>query len=263
MRLRIDHTTTFEYNNPISEAYTEMRLKPLEGNGQHVLSFSLSTEPRDEVMQYLDRFGNDVHHFDVIQPHRRLLVRARSEVITPERFTQSEVELSPLDQYDYLNSSQYAPVTTEIAEFAHPHNLLGAPAETAIRLMNIIFEKMKYQKGATDVTTNAAQVLQYGRGVCQDFAHLMLAACRSQGITARYVSGYLYSIGHSTATHAWVDVFLPGQGWISLDPTHNSEQSGAYVRLATGRDYADVPPTRGIFIGNAKEQMTVQVRVQA
>ena len=100
MRLRIEHTTTFEYDQLISEAYTEMRLKPLDTAGQHVLSFSLLTEPRDDVLQYNDRFGNDVRHFDVIQPHQRLVVAAKSEVLTSQLFLQQETHLFPLDEYD-------------------------------------------------------------------------------------------------------------------------------------------------------------------
>ncbi len=101
------------------------------------------------------------------------------------------------------------------------------------------------------------------RGVCQDFTHVMLAACRSQGLAARYVSGYLYNNGHTAASHAWVDVYLPGQGWASLDPTHNRAQTEQYVRVAIGRDYADVPPTRGVFKGKAKETLEVKVYVTA
>lgn len=263
MRLRIEHTTVFSYDQLISEAYTEMRLKPLDSAGQHVLSFALHTEPRDEVMQYLDRFGNDVRYFDVIQPHQRVVASARSEVLTPNRFVQTEPALSPLDEYDFLTPTLYAPITPQIIDFARGCCTPENPAETVLSLMSAIYEHLKYEKGATDVTTNAAEALALGRGVCQDFSHLMLAACRSRGIPSRYVSGYLYSHGQSTATHAWVDVFIAGQGWLSLDPTHNQEQSGDYVRVAVGRDYADVPPTSGVFVGNAKEEMEVTVKVQA
>jgi transglutaminase-like putative cysteine protease len=127
--------------------------------------------------------------------------------------------------------------------------------------MQAVYSKIKYEKGATDVNTTAAQALAIGRGVCQDFSHILLAACRSQGLPARYVSGYLYNNGYSTATHAWVDVYVAGVGWRSLDSTHNQVQNAQYVRVAIGRDYADVSPTRGIFVGNAKETMEVSVKV--
>jgi transglutaminase-like putative cysteine protease len=204
-----------------------------------------------------------VRTFDVIQPHQRLVVAAKSEVLTSERFIQRDDRLSPLDEYDYLMPTEYAPLTPAIVAFGRGICAPDSPAETAFNFMRAIYARLQYEKGATDVTTTADRVLELGRGVCQDFSHLMLATCRSQGIPARYVSGYLLSHGHDSATHAWVDVFLPEQGWISLDPTHNSEQGAHYVRIAVGRDYADVPPTRGVFVGNAKEEMMVMVKVHA
>lgn len=263
MRLRIEHTTTLTYDQPISEAYTEMRLRPLDADGQRCLNFSLLTEPRDEVQQYVDRYGNDVRHFDVIQPHARLMVAAVSEVITPATFTADSDTLSPLDEFDFLMPTAYAPHTPNLAAFAAAHAVAGEARATVLALNQAIFAGLKYEKGVTDVSTPADKALALGRGVCQDFAHVMLAACRGLGIPARYVSGYLYNNGHTAASHAWVDAFIPGQGWCSLDPTHNCEQSHLYVRVAVGRDYADVPPTRGIFTGNAKEKMDVAVHVAA
>ncbi|NMB88034.1 MAG: transglutaminase family protein [Chloroflexi bacterium] len=263
MRIRIEHTTTFNYDQPVSEAYTEMRLKPLDGNGQHCLAFTLKTEPRDEILQYDDRFGNDVRHFDVIQPHQRLMVAARSEVITPGDFLEPVERLSPLDEHDFLSESVYTANSAGIDHFAAGHAVAGDARATAFTLMEAIYTAVKYEKGATDVSTTAEQALALGRGVCQDFAHILLAACRSQRIPARYVSGYLYNNGHTEATHAWVDAFIPGLGWLSLDSTHGRQQTEQYVRVAIGRDYADVSPTRGVFVGNAKESMDVQVKVEA
>lgn len=261
MRLRIEHTTTFTYDHPISEAYTEMRLQPLHADGQQRLSFQLSTTPLEEAHQYIDRFGNDVRHFDVIQPHHKLMVAAVSEVQTPERFTGSAAPLAPLDHFDYLQGTDYAPLTAELSGLAVSHAVVDDARATVLTLMNAIFNGLKYEKGVTDVTTTADKALALGGGVCQDFAHIMLAACRSQGLPARYVSGYLYNNGHTAASHAWLDVYAAGYGWISVDPTHNCEQTDHYVRVAVGRDYADVPPTRGIFKGNAKEKMEVEVKV--
>jgi transglutaminase-like putative cysteine protease len=262
MRIRIEHITTFTYDRPISEAYTEMNLRPLEGNGQHCLYFDLANETQDEILTYRDRFGNTVHHFDVIQPHQKLVVAARSEVITPDSFFQPQDSLSPLDEFDFLAGSSFAPLNRGIAQFAADRAPQDDPKAAAFSLMRAVNEVLKYEKGATDVTTTAEQALTLGRGVCQDFAHVMLAACRSRGIPARYVSGYLNSDGHDAASHAWLDVYLQGQGWISLDATHNREQTAQYVRVATGRDYGDVPPTRGIFVGDAREEMKVAVKVK-
>ncbi len=276
MRLQIRHTTVFGYSESINEAYTEMRLRPLDAAGQRCYRFSLTTEPRGEVMTYVDRYGNVVHHFDTLQSHDRVVVTATSDVETPAEFLPEERELTPLDLFDFLTPSGYAPEDRKIADFANSCRHEGDSLETAMALMEATWKRMTYQPGATDVRTKASESLELGRGVCQDFAHVMIAACRSLAIPARYVSGYLYSprlvrerkdagieVPDNAASHAWVDVHIAGQGWISLDPTHNSRQTDQYVRVATGRDYADVPPTRGIYKGNARETLTVQVEVRS
>jgi transglutaminase-like putative cysteine protease len=262
MHLKIEHTTTFTYDQQISEAYTEMRLKPLDADGQRCISFRLTTEPHDVVLRYADHFGNDVRHFDVIQPHQKLMVSAVSEVFTPDLYVADSPTLSPLDEFNYLSPTSYAPHTPDLAAFSASHKA-DTPLDTALNFMHVIYEAIAYEKGATDVTTTADKALALGRGVCQDFSHIMLAVCRSQNIPARYVSGYLYNNGHTASSHAWVDILVSERGWVSLDPTHDTEQTGQYVRVAVGRDYADVPPTRGIFKGNAKETMGVVVSVRA
>jgi transglutaminase-like putative cysteine protease len=265
MRLKIDHTTTFTYDQKVSEAYTELRLRPVERGGQRCLSFALTTEPDDRpVLQYRDRFGNDVRHFDVLEPHERLVVTASSEVLTPATPPIESEELSPLDRYDYLTPTAYAPHSDAVRAFAARGGDSADP-DLAMRLMHEVFASLKYETGATDVKSTAEDVLRLERGVCQDFAHLMLAACRIHGLPARYVSGYLYDPkqeGGETASHAWVDVYT-GWGWQSFDPTHDRPQTEAYVRLGVGRDYADVPPTRGVFKGDAKETLGVRVTISA
>ncbi len=275
MRLQIRHTTTFTYDEPISEAYTEMRLSPMETGGQRCLRFRLSTEPKGEVMAYSDRYGNLVHHFDTLQSHDRVVVTAISEVETSDRFLDPG-ELSPLDEFDYLSPTRYTPTDDEIVRLAREHVVPGDRSETVTRLMNAVYNSMKYEPGATDVKTTAAESLRLRRGVCQDFAHVMLAACRSIEIPARYVSGYLYNPGlieerreagmiipTNAASHAWLDVYLPDEGWISIDPTHTCWQTASYVRVAIGRDYADVSPTKGIYKGTAAEKLSVNVVVKA
>jgi transglutaminase-like putative cysteine protease len=265
MRLRIEHQTTFLYDEPISEAYTEMRLRPSDAGGQTCLSFSLRTEPHGAVMKYTDRHGNDVRHFDVLPQHKRMSVMAVSEVLTPAEFRDYAGALNSLDAYDYLAPTRYAPHAGEMAQFAAPHIVAGSTFATAMNLMRAIFYSMRYEPGATTVHTSAKDALALQAGVCQDFAHLMLALCRSHGIPARYVSGYLYgpnSTDDNAASHAWADVFIEGKGWISLDPTHNCPQTEKYVRLGIGRDYADVPPTRGTYKGTAEEKLDVKVSVR-
>ncbi|MEP7357539.1 MAG: transglutaminase family protein [Anaerolineales bacterium] len=267
MRLKIEHLNRFTYDQAISEAYTEIRLQPLSSGGQRCLAFSLTPEPRQEVRAYHDRYGNDVHHFDVLQPHQQLVVNAVSEVLTPETYQPEPGELSPLEAFDYLAASDYAPLVPEVAAFAAAHSTAPAVAEdplgSALALMAAVNGALRYEKGVTDVHTTAPQALLLGGGVCQDYSHLMLAACRHLGLPARYVSGYLYNNGHTAASHAWVDVYVPGPGWLSLDPTHNRQQTAQYVRVAVGRDYADVAPTRGVFKGQAVEVLEVTVHLTA
>ncbi|NJM39609.1 MAG: transglutaminase family protein [Anaerolineae bacterium] len=266
MRLRIEHKTTFIYDEPITEAYTEMRLKPSDAGGQHCLSFSLITEPRGSVMKYADRYGNDVRHFDVLMPHQKVGATAISEVLTAAVLQDPEQTLSPLNEHDYLMPTDYSPRNDPICDFVKPFVVAGDPLQTALAIMHAIFTSFTYEPGATDVKTTADEVLALRRGVCQDFAHVMLSACRCVGLPARYVSGYLYDpklVGANAASHAWVDVFVPGPGWVSLDPTHDRQQTGNYVRVGVGRDYADVPPTRGTYKGSGKETLDVQVSVLA
>lgn len=261
MRLKIRHETTFTYDRPVSEAYTEMRLRPLDAGGQRCLSFSLRTDPRGEVVHYRDRFGNDVGAFDVLGPHERLQVSALSEVSTAPVFAPDPERLTPLDAHDYLMPTAYAPFHERVTAFA-ADQLAAGPRDTAEALMAAVRGALRYEKGATDVTTTAAEALERGGGVCQDFTHLFLAACRSRGLPARYVSGYLHA-PEAAASHAWADVYLPEEGWLSLDPTHGVAQTASYVRVAVGRDYADVSPTRGVHKGQAIEALEVKVSVEA
>ncbi|MEO8359508.1 MAG: transglutaminase family protein, partial [Vicinamibacteria bacterium] len=260
MKLKIEHHTRFTYDGPVSEAYAEMRLKPLDADGQRCLSFRLSTKPHGEVGRFKDRFGNDVRVFDVLNSHESLVVSAYSEVLTPNVFTPEPPQLSPLEEHDYKAPTPYTGETSRVEALARSVEA-SDPEQTAIGLMEAVQKAIVYEKGATDVTTNADAALELGRGVCQDFSHVFIAACRRRGLLARYVSGYLFDDGRTAASHAWADVLIPGMGWISLDPTHASHQTSHYVRVAVGRDYADVPPTRGVYKGNAKESMDVVVTV--
>jgi transglutaminase-like putative cysteine protease len=266
MKLRIQHTTVFAYDLPISEAYTEMRLAPMDNAGQRRMLFHLFTEPHGEVIRYTDRYQNEVHYFDVLQPHEKLKVTATSEVHTAESFIDEQRELPPLDKYDYLTHSAYAPESEVFRELVDSCVNWDDPMKTVLALMEKVHQSLKYERGATDVKTKADEALRIGRGVCQDYSHVMIAACRTIGLPVRYVSGYLHSPrapeSSNAASHAWVDVFVPDARWISLDPTHNCQQNANYVRVAIGRDYADTPPTRGVYKGNSTEKLEVAVKVE-
>jgi transglutaminase-like putative cysteine protease len=262
--IKVEHTTSFAYTDRISEAYTELRLRPLSSGGQQCTSFRLLTDPPGvRIRAYRDRLGNDVQHLEVIEDHDQISITALSEVSTPAVFSDSAREPSPLQVYDYLAPTEYAPFSDPLRKLSATAKQPGTEAERGVEVMRALRSLLVYEPGATDVMTRADAALALGRGVCQDFAHVMLAACRRAGIPSRYVSGYLYDpLGQGeVASHAWVDILDGERGWVSFDPTHDREQTEAYVRVAVGRDYADVPPTRGVFKGTAGETLEVAVRI--
>ena len=271
MHLHVRHANRFTYDAPVTEAYSELRLRPLDRSGQRCLSFQLRLDPHEAVSEAVDSFGNVVHHFDILASHEHLEVVAESEVLTAEASVERLAGLDPLDAWTFSQPTVYAPFAADLIALGRANRREdGDVRATAQALTHDVFERLRYEKGATTVRTTAAESLALGAGVCQDFTHVYLAAARSQGIAARYVSGYLYSPGdawggggddEAVASHAWVDVFVPGEGWLSLDPTHDAPQDARYIRLAVGRDYADVPPTRGVFKGRASETLSVEVRL--
>jgi transglutaminase-like putative cysteine protease len=263
--IRVEHTTTFTYAERITEAYTELRVRPLSSGGQHCTSFRLVTDPPGiRVRAYLDRLGNHVQHLEVLEDHDRISITAISEVTTAAAFSDNARDASPLERHDYLAPTEYAPFAAGVLDLAETAAGTGTETERATEVMRALRGRMVYERGATDVMTRADAALALGRGVCQDFAHVMLAACRRAGIPARYVSGHLYDPQEREAeSHAWVDVLDSQRGWVSIDPTHDREQTEAYVRVAVGRDYADVPPTRGVFKGGSQETLEVAVRMVA
>ena len=266
MLIGVEHTTSFTYAARISEAYTELRVRPLSSGGQNCTSFRLVTDPPGvRVRAYRDRLGNHVQQLEVLEDHDRISITALSEVSTAPVLSDSAHGSSPLQGYDYLAPTEYAPFSDALVELAVTAEGNGTETERAVEVMRTVRSLIVYEHGATDVMTRADTALELGRGVCQDFAHVMLAACRRAGIPSRYVSGYLYDPrGESeVASHAWVDVLDGERGWVSLDPTHDREQTEGYVRVAVGRDYADVPPTRGVYKGTAEETLEVAVRIAA
>ena len=266
MLIRVEHATTFAYAHRINEAYTELRVRPLSSGGQQCTSFQLVTDPPGiRVRAYRDRLGNHVQHLEVLEDHDRISITAVSEVSTAAVLSDSATESSPLERHDYLAPTEYAPFADSLRELAATAAGDGTETERAFEVMRVLRSLLVYERGATDVMTRADTALALGRGVCQDFAHVMLAACRRAGIPSRYVSGYLYDPleGSDVESHAWVDVLDSQRGWVSIDPTHDREQTEAYVRVAVGRDYADVPPTRGVFKGGSEEKLEVAVRMVA
>jgi transglutaminase-like putative cysteine protease len=279
MRFRIRHVTRFAYDQPAYESHNEVRLAPRPSPGQRTLGFRLEVIPRAAVIEYRDAFGNTVHALSVHEPHRELVVVADSlvERIAPRTSDVPHLPFSEFlagdairsqQEYDYLHSSRYVPLSEALKKFfwlARPH--MNEPvAEYTARSVAWIRDQFSYEPGATHVHSDVDHVLRAGAGVCQDFAHLGIGLLRLAGIPARYVSGYLAPrVGPKVdrplgeqATHAWVEAHIPDTGWIGYDPTHGCLTTDHHIRVAVGRDYADVTPLRGVY-RSAGERQTMRV----
>ncbi len=276
----IRHLTQFRYDSPVSESLMEARMHPRTEGSQRCLSFQLSVDPRAMVHQYRDYLGNSVHHFDVPGKHIQLRIVAESLVevqIAPDlpkrlgadAWQQLDALVASGDYWEMLVPSQFARPTEALLELCDELSVFRRDDPLAFlrELNESIFNWFDYVPKATHVDSPIDQAIETRRGVCQDFAHIMTALVRQVKIPCRYVSGYLYPRALSPdrssegASHAWVEALLPGLGWVGFDPTNNLLAGERHIRTAIGRDYADVPPTRGVFKGKAASELIVSVRV--
>lgn len=278
----IRHLTRFRYSRPISESIMETRMHPRSDSNQHCLTFSLSVSPRCRVFSYRDHLGNNIQHFDIPGEHTQLVIVAESVVeqqplpdvpsfLAPDAWAALDELIGSGDYWEFLLPSQFAVETPALVELARKLNVTRRddPLMLVHELNSRLFEYFEYVPRHTRVDSPIDEAITSGKGVCQDFAHTMIALLRHVGIPARYVSGYLYrgreDHDRSTpdATHAWVDVLMPHLGWIGFDPTNNLIAHHRHIRTAVGRDYADVPPTHGIFRGKTGSELYVAVQVDA
>ncbi|MDP1598802.1 transglutaminase family protein [Phenylobacterium sp.] len=283
MLLEVRHVTQYHYAETVRESVMEVWMQPQKGIRQRLVSFELELDPAAQLFSYADPFGNAVYHFDVPQPHDRLNIVARSAVETqappplPDALDQGEWDRLRSDfvrgeNFDFLTHHGFAIETPALRAYVAQHELdelrRRDPLTAVRRLSETIYASFAYEAGVTHADSPIDQALEAGRGVCQDFAHIMIAICRSWGIPARYVSGYLFTDRQAgdrsdpDATHAWVEVFLPSTRWIGLDPTNNVEAGERHIAAAVGRDYNDVPPSRGVYKGEAESQLAVGVSVR-
>jgi transglutaminase-like putative cysteine protease len=300
MLLRVVHETSYEYFPAVENAHHVAHLKPAHGAGQELLSHSLRIFPAPaHRREALDVYNNSRTFFSLQTSHTALHVTADSIVSTRGAGGQSAGTASALtweqtrDSFRYragaacnrasefLFASADAPRDDAFVRFARPSFAAGRPLpEAAYDLMRRIHQEMTYESHSTEVNTPALEALRQGKGVCQDFAHIMIACCRAMGLPARYVSGYLLTspppgqerlIG-SDASHAWASVYCPGTAggqsgeaggfWLDFDPTNNRAPDEDYVTLATGRDFLDVSPLRGVIRGASRHLLKVEVTVE-
>jgi transglutaminase-like putative cysteine protease len=285
-RYSLFHVTDFTYDGPVSESYNEVRLRPRQDEMQTCLSFRLITDPAARPSAHLDPYRNWVHRFNVLPEHRHLRIEAESIVLVQEpvplptdgiSLRQLDGESEALDEfYDLLAPTVYVPHLPAVRELLDgAEDQSGGSVSGFVRAAaSLVHDRFRYEKGATHVQSSIEDVLQTGAGVCQDFAHLLLAILRMRGLPGRYVSGYLMpkstaepgaspaEVVGGQASHAWTEVYLPGEGWFGLDPTLGQPADLRHVRVAYGRDYGDVAPVRGIYKGHAGQRLSVDVRVR-
>jgi transglutaminase-like putative cysteine protease len=279
MAYSVRHITSFKYEPAVRESVMEVRMQPRSDFRQRVLSFSLDVTPRANMMVYRDFYGNAVHHFDIPEKHNliQLSVQAIVDVLPARLLPPEEVHdwaeldarVAQTDYWEMLLPSQYARPTELLEKLAAELDLRrrGNPHELLQELNGKLYELFDYAPNTTSVDSPIDDALRARRGVCQDFAHIMIALVRQQKIPCRYVSGYLYheAAAHDRspagATHAWVEAYLGDLGWVAFDPTNNLQGCDRHVRVAVGRDYADVPPTRGVYKGEAESELSVMVAV--
>jgi len=255
-------------------------MQPRTEGLQRCRSFTLTVQPRVSVASYQDYLGNTIHHFDVPRPHTQLLLTAEGQVEVqpmpawPEALP--EASWDALDglmadgmAWDCLQPSRFVQFTPRLDALADELAVarMADPLTVLRTLTRRLYEAFAYEPMSTHVESPIDEAIAARRGVCQDFSHIMAALVRRLGIPCRYVSGYLFhreidqDRSVEDASHAWVEALLPGLGWVGFDPTNNLMVGERHIRVAVGRDYDDVPPTRGVFKGQAEEAMSVGVRV--
>ncbi|MFT3906167.1 MAG: transglutaminase family protein [Steroidobacteraceae bacterium] len=286
----VRHSTRYNYGGEVAHAHQLLHLTPRETPTQHTEGHAILVRPVALLRAtHEDAFGNAVTRLELDRPHRELEIIASMRVrVSPPPFIDAAATLPweevaaqlryqpepcPAEQLDALRfrwASPYVPVKAVFAAYARECFAAGAPLlACAEKLMHRIHHDFRYVPGATQISTPLLEVLAGREGVCQDFAHVMIAALRSLGLAARYVSGYLRTrppegepgrIG-ADASHAWVSVYVPPLGWVDLDPTNNLRVAQEHVVLAWGRDFGDVSPLRGVLLGGGSHQLTVGVSV--
>jgi transglutaminase-like putative cysteine protease len=288
MRYKIRHTTEYKYQEMVTTGHNRLCLVPLNGDEQNLISSDIKISPIPDELTYLtDFFGNTLLFISIYKEHEQLTIHSESMLeinnrINPDRASGSTLGwrnvISRLstegdtyaDVIQYTLPSLYVPQSEEIRAFASD----CFPEEVTLwngcqALMNKIFRHVEFKPGFTTVNTPVESVLKLRKGVCQDFAHLMIACLRNMGLPARYVSGYLETfpppgkekLVGSDASHAWIAVYFPGIGWVEFDPTNCIMASHTHITIAFGRDYFDVAPIKGIVFSSGKQTLSVKVDV--
>ena len=279
MAYSIRHLTRFQYEPEVRESVMEVRMQPRTDARQRCMTFSLGVDPQATIMVYRDFFGNAVHHFDI--PGRTNIIEVDAhaivDVLSPPGISQSgnwddlDAQVAKGDFWEMLLPSHFARPSDLLEKLAQQLRVerRGAPYELLVELNAALYDEFDYVPESTDVDSPIDHSLETRRGVCQDFAHIMITLVRQLRIPCRYVSGYLFHRDVNTdrspagASHAWIEAYLGEAGWTAFDPTNNLLGGDRHIRVALGSDYADVPPTRGVFKGKPESELTVLVTVSS
>jgi transglutaminase-like putative cysteine protease len=286
MLFNIVHTTGYVYADTAMEAYLEVRLTPPARAEQDVLRHRIEFQPAAEASDYIDYFGNRTTFYSMTLRHRQLKVTNRLTVRTLPRVLPEgglaltvaearQILKSGTGVFDYLQPTEAIPVNAESSAWARDILRENRPLREGLDELNkTIYREFKYRSGSTEIETPLSLIWKKREGVCQDFAHVMIGVLRAARIPCRYVCGYIESepavsvdptrkrLVGSLATHAWVEVLVPGMAWVALDPTNNQWCGEQHVTVAVGRDFLDAAPVRGTFKGSASQKLKVHVSMQ-
>ena len=279
-RFTVEHVSDFQYGGTAQGSLVVLRLRPREDNGQALHTFALDIDPAAAPIAFADAFGNGCHLFNIHRAHHHTIVRSRSEVTTvdpaplpkhlePDAWEALREAASPVDNWEFLGPSQFARPSPALAAFTEAKAIRrgGDPLASLLELAAELHRTFHYEPASTSVDSPIEDILETGRGVCQDYTHVMITIARSWGIPSRYVSGYLHLEGKpgeqtpAGTSHAWAEFLLPELGWIGFDPTNDTLADHRHVRIAVGRDYADAAPTRGVVVGGGDSRLDVRVTV--
>ncbi len=279
MHLELRYVTRFIYPSPVWDSHNALRARPADSAHQQLAAYNVTIDPHAKVFTYLDNWGTQVDCFSIAEPHGELIVEAKAVVDTVARpRPPADVAAATLrddsfreDHWAYLQPSRHVRWGDEVA--VTTRKIVESHDDVASQITAVqqeIAERLEYRAGTTVVGTSVSEIWDRGAGVCQDFSHVMVAMLRSAGIPSRYVSGYLYAADPSAhdshdegevvvQTHAWIEAAIPGWGWWGVDPTNAGLVGERHITIGHGRDYEDVMPLRGVYHGDTKASLAVEV----
>lgn len=279
-RYEIEHVSRYSYTSPVRHCLMSLCIKPFDDARQQLLSYRITSDPPASINEELDSFGNTKHILNIHRMHKSLEITARStvEVATPppapsplatNAWQEIESWRDSFALWDYTHASPLTQPSSSLDSFIGRLDVRkeSDPLQSVTNLSDSIYRNFQYAPGSTTAVSPVDHILNSGQGVCQDYAHAMIAIARSWGIPSRYVSGYVFVDGiggqaPQSATHAWVECLLPTLGWRSFDPTNAVMPSEGHVRIAVGRDYSDVSPTSGVLVSSGESRLEVDVRMR-